>query len=81
MGYSINWPSFNAWLPLSLEILCNMYIVIICCPVYDLINFEINHGFVIKPLFYMTKKSGQKRKYLTKEKSFQHEIKSIFHQF
>ena len=33
MQYSINWPNFVAWLPLLLEILSNMCIVIICCPV------------------------------------------------
>ena len=44
-------------------------------------KFEINLIFQIKPFFYMTKKSRQKFKYLEKEKSFQDEIKRIFHQF
>ena len=30
--------------------------VIICFPVYDVINFEINFVFLIKPFCYMTKK-------------------------
>ena len=52
------------------EILVNMCIVIICFPVYDTMNFEINLSFLIKPFFNMTKKSGQKCNYLKKEKSF-----------
>ena len=44
-------------------------------------KFEINLIFQIKPFFYVTKKSRQKFKYLEKEKSFQDEIKRIFHQF
>ena len=30
MLYSINWPTFIAWLPLLLEILGNMCIAIVC---------------------------------------------------
>ena len=37
--------------------------------------------FLIKPFFYMTKKSRQNLKYLENEISFQGEIKSIFHHF
>ena len=44
-------------------------------------NFEINLILLIKLLFYMTRKSKQKLKYLENEKSFQDEIKSIFHNF
>ena len=60
-----------------------MCIVIICCPVYDVINFVINHSFLIKPFFNITKKSVQKCKYLKNEKSFEmkYEMKSIFHHF
>ena len=32
----------------------------------------------MKPFFYLTKKAGQKRKYLKNKKSFKYEIKSIF---
>ena len=39
-----------------------MCIVIICCPVCDIINLEINHNFLIKPFSYITKNSGQKCK-------------------
>ena len=39
------------------EILSNMCIVIICCPVCDVMNFEIN--FLIKWLFNITKKSDK----------------------
>ena len=41
--------------------------MIACC---DVINFEINLIFLIKPFFYMTKKSRQKLKYLENDKSF-----------
>ena len=46
MLYSINWPIFIAWLPLLLEILVNMYIAIVCLPVWDVIDFEINLIFL-----------------------------------
>ena len=43
-------------------------------------NFEINLFFLTKP-FFMTEKSWQKLKYLQNEKSFNDEIKTIFHYF
>ena len=55
-----------------------MCIVIICCSVCNVINFEINLSLLIKPFFYITKKSIQKFKYFKNKKSFSHEIKSIF---
>ena len=59
--YSINWPSFKfAWLLLVLEMLGNICIVIICFPVCEVMNFEINLSILIKPFSYMTKKSGPK---------------------
>ena len=36
----MNLPNFMVWLPLLLEILGNISVVIICFPVYDVINFE-----------------------------------------
>ena len=74
MLYSITWPNFIVWLHLLLEILGNMCIEIICCTICDVINFEINHRYLIKPFFYITKitkNSGQKCKYLKNEKSFE----------
>ena len=59
MFYFINCSSFNVWLPLLLE-----FVVITCCQICDVMNFEINLSFLIKPLFYITKKSGQKCKAL-----------------
>ena len=79
--YFINWSNFIVWLPLPLEILSNMFIIIICFPVCDVINFEINRSFFINLLFYKTKKSGQKCRYLKNKKSFWHEIKSNFQHF
>ena len=66
----INWPNFILWLPLLLDILCNICIVNVCCQDYDIIIFEINRTFLIKPFFSMIKMSGQKYKYLKNEKSF-----------
>ena len=79
MLYSLNWPSFIAWLSLFLKIFGNTCITIVCLPGCDVINFEINLIFLIKPFCYKTKKSCQKRKYLENEKSFWGEIKNIFH--
>ena len=47
-----------------------MYIANICYPVCDVMNFEINHSFLIKPFFQITKNAVQKCKYINKEKSF-----------
>ena len=49
--YSTNWRILIVWLPLFLEMSGNMCIVIIYFPVYDVINFDINHSFLIKPFF------------------------------
>ena len=81
MLYFINWTNLITWLPLHMEILGNMCMTRICFPECDVINFEINLIFLITPFFYMTKKWRQNFKYLEKEKSFQGEIKSIFHYF
>ena len=76
-----NWLNFITRLPLLLEILkqyvyCHFF-VFQCV----WINFEIYLSFLIKLFSDMTKKSGQKFKDLKNKKSFQHEIKSIFHHF
>ena len=78
MLHSSNWPYFVAWLILVLEILGNTCITIVCQPGCDVIKFEINLIFLIKPFRYMTKKSRQKYKYLENKKSFWGEIKNIF---
>ena len=82
MSYFINWPNFIIWLPLHLEILGNMCIAIVSFRGCNVINFEIKLIFLIKPFFYLTKMSRQKKiEYFENEKSFQGEIKSIFHHF
>ena len=60
------WPNFVAWLTLFLEILGNTCIIIISCPVCDVINFKINQSFLTQPFFYITKKSGEK--YISRRK-------------
>ena len=57
--YSNTQPKFIVWLLLLLEILGNIYFVIICFPVCNVINFEINLSFLIKLFSYVTKKSKQ----------------------
>ena len=67
MLYFKNWPNFIVWLPLLLEILVNIFIVIISCPVCNITNFGINLSF-IDLFFYTTKTSEQKCKYLKTKK-------------
>ena len=64
MIYSIDRPNFSVGLPLFLEIMGNMCISIVCLQGCDFINFEISLMFLIKPFFYMAKKSRQKFNYL-----------------
>ena len=47
--YSINWPIFIFWLSLLRQILGKMCIVIFYLPGCDIINFQINLIFLIKP--------------------------------
>ena len=68
--YYITLPNLIARLLLLLEILGNMYIVIVCWPGCDIINFEFDLAFLIKPFFFITKKSRQKFKYLENKKIF-----------
>ena len=74
MLHSINWPDFIVWFPLLLEILGNMYIAIACFPDCDVINLDIKFTLIriilIKPFFYMAKKSREKCKYLERKISF-----------
>ena len=48
---SFNWLDFIVWLPLLCKILGNMCIEIVCKPGCDVMNFEVNLIFLIKPLF------------------------------
>ena len=50
--YTLNWPNFIALLLLLFEILVNMCFAIVCYPGFDVIDFEINLTFLIKPFFY-----------------------------
>ena len=68
--HSINRPKFIVRLSLLLKILGNMCITIVYQPGCNVIKFEVNLIFLIKPFQYMTKKSRQKLKYLENEKSF-----------
>ena len=46
MIYFINWPNLIAWLLLLLEILGNMCIVIICCPVCNIKKLKLTIAFL-----------------------------------
>ena len=67
MLYSINWQNIVVCLPLLLETLGNRCIVIICCPAYDVINFEINHSFLMKMFFCITKKPERTKRAFNKK--------------
>ena len=54
--YFINWANFIVWFPVLLEILGNKCIEIVSFPGCDVISFNINLIFLIKPFFYVTKK-------------------------
>ena len=55
-----------------------MCVGFVCQLASEVINFETNLIFLIKPFFYTTKKSRQKVKYIDNEKRFYDEIKNIF---
>ena len=62
--------------------LSNMCIVIVYFSGCNVIKFEINLSFLIKPFSHMTKKSGHKKnKYLKNKKSFEGKINSNFPRF
>ena len=69
------WPIFIVWLSLLLEILGNMYIVIISCPVCDVINFEISHNFLH---FARSNRVSQIPTILLKNKALQPKMKTRF---
>ena len=53
--YCINWQNFIVWLSSLREILGNMYVVILCSPGCDVMNFEIYITLLLKPFFYKNK--------------------------
>ena len=54
--HSINLPNLVFKLPLLFKMLGNMCIVILCLSGCDVMNFEINLSFLIKPFPSMTEK-------------------------
>ena len=59
--FFIDWPRFIVWLPLLFEISYNIFIVIVCVPACDVINFEIYLSFFIKPFSYIITKKVLKK--------------------
>ena len=76
-----NWPNFNVWLPLGLEILGNKCIEIICFAVDHIIIIEINLNFLIMPFPTWLKKSGKKLNIVRTKRGFEVKIKRFFHHF
>ena len=71
MLYSINCPNFLVLIHTFTSWDIRQFVYYNCFfPVCDFKNFEINVIFLIKPLFYMSKKSREKFKYLDNKKSF-----------
>ena len=58
--YSFTRPNYNVWLPLLHEMLGNMYMIILCLPSCDIINFEINLIFSNQAVFSIWPKSEDK---------------------
>ena len=80
MLYSINWLDFIVWLSLLFEISGNMFIVIVCCPVCDVMNFEIYLS--LSSRFPKWPKRQNKNLNITRTKrAFKAALKSIFHHF
>ena len=69
MLYSINRLNIIVWFPLLTEIFVNMCNVFACCAGCGTTKFEINFIPLIKPIFYMIKKSRQKFKHVEIVKS------------
>ena len=67
---SINWPNFIAWLPLLSEILDNIWIAIVCKPGCDVMNFEADLIFLIKPFFVRPKSRDKNLNILRTKRAF-----------
>ena len=78
MLYSINWLNFIVWLALILEMLGNMCMTIFCFPGCDVINFEINFVFLIKPFFYMPKIEDKNLNILRAKRALKVKWKTFF---
>ena len=82
MLHSTNSPTFIVWLPAFTSQDIGQYVYYNCLLTkLCLIILKINLISLIKPFWYMTKKSRQKLQYLENEKSFWGEIKRIFYNF
>ena len=76
MLYSINWPNFIVWLPLLLETFDNMCFAIICFPSSDVISYETNLIFLIKPFFIWPKCHDKILNILGTKRTFK--VKKVF---
>ena len=75
----MNWPNLIVWLPLLHQILGNTCIVIVCWSGCDVINFEINLIFLIKPYSSIWTKSQDKNlNVLRTQRAFNMKLKASF---
>ena len=70
--------NFFVWLPCFLEILGNMYIVIICFLVFGFINSEMNLNSLIKAFPYVIKRQDKDLNILRTKRTFNMELKTFF---
>ena len=70
--------SLPGWLPLLCEILGNMFTVIVCWPGWDVINFEINLVFLIKPFFLHDQKFKANNCHILRTEGFKMKWKAFF---
>ena len=76
--YSINWPSFIVLLSLLFKMSGNMFNMIVCVPVCDVISIEIYVSFLIKSISYKSKRRGKNLNILRMERAFKMKKKSCF---
>ena len=79
--HSINWSNFSVWLLLTFAILGNISIAIVCWSGCDIINFEINFIFPIKPFFVCDQNVETKIQRTWERKQFLRRNKNYFSSF
>ena len=70
--------NFIAWLLLLVEILMNICIATVCEPGCDVIIFEVDFIFLIKPIFYIPKSLEKNLNILRTKRAFKVKQKAFF---
>ena len=66
-SYSINWPNFIAWLPLLLEILGNMFIIVICLPACDVKILKLTFLKLYYQVIFLHDQKGHDKNLMSSE--------------